>query len=157
MESTAERYIAFKVSGYLLALPVDAVLKVIACPPELRSNLQQVGLAQMGSRTLTVLNLHSLFSDRPTSGGQFLLIAKSDRGDLCGITTDDPPNMIEIDSEDLRDTTHFRLPERWKPWFNGVATLSGNNTSTTILMFDLDRAIQAETASFSPQLALAAS
>jgi chemotaxis signal transduction protein len=155
---TQEKYITFKVSTYILALPIDHIFRVITCPPELSQNLRQAQLAQMGECTVMILNLYSWL--KPQSNhhqqhndflGRFLIIAQRNMGEFYGILVDTPPNL-----EKIPDSTIQSVPESFyqiglPTWVSQIAILNSQDKHKTILMLDIHQAFAGGRASTASQ------
>ncbi len=91
-------------------MPVDRILKVITCPDNLGLMLRDAWLAKMGQRMIMILNLNKSFEQKneeeiakDDNFGKFLLIVRGDRGEVCGIAIDEPPNLEEIPDATIQD------------------------------------------------------
>lgn len=142
-----EKYITFKVSTYILALPIDSVFKVVTCPLELSQMLRATKLAQMGQRTVMLFNLYSSLErngDRNQQehdhSGRFLIIAQGSVGELYGIQVDAPPNMLSISETSIQPIPpsfhHIGLPT----WVSRIAIVNQKGEPITILMLDINQA-----------------
>ncbi|GAA6620505.1 chemotaxis protein CheW [Scytonema sp. NUACC26] len=142
---TEGKYITFKISTYLLALPIDSVFKVIACPPDLSHTLREAKLAQLGQSTVMILKLHQsldpLYSQQQDSNqiGRFLIIMQGKEGELYGILVGTPPNLMTIPETCIQQVPqsfhHTGLPT----WVSQIAILNHKDERTTILMLDIQR------------------
>ncbi|OUL36275.1 chemotaxis protein CheW [Nostoc sp. 106C] len=107
-ESDSLRVVVFAIADYLFALPVGAVLKVIACPPISSTVESGIGMVDLGAQSITIVDLrqklipeiqsqqtHQVLSAVDTSG-RFLLLTQTRTGELCGIPVDKPPALIDI-------------------------------------------------------------
>ena len=57
------KFITFEVANYWFALPMEAVLKIVNCPPPSQGGTVGIGLVQLGSHTVRLLNLHQEFGN----------------------------------------------------------------------------------------------
>ncbi|MBD2451525.1 chemotaxis protein CheW [Nostoc sp. FACHB-152] len=126
-ESDSLRVVVFAIADYLFALPVGAVLKVIACPPISSTVESGIGMVDLGAQTITIVDLRQklipqvqtqqtqqVLSAVETSG-RFLLLTQTRTGELCGIPVDKPPALIDIPLSTVRPV----------PWsYRQVADLS---------------------------------
>ncbi|MEH2289255.1 chemotaxis protein CheW [Nostoc sp.] len=126
-ERDSLRVVVFAIADYLFALPVGAVLKVIACPPISSTVEGGIGMVDLGTQTIAIVDLrqklipqveaqqaHQVFSGDETSG-RFLLLTQTRTGDICGIPVDKPPALIDIPLSAVRPV----------PWsYRQVAKLS---------------------------------
>ncbi|BAZ47750.1 putative CheW protein [Nostoc sp. NIES-4103] len=142
-----EKYITFKVSTYILALPIDSVFKVVTCPYDLSKMLRSTKLAQMGQRTVMLFNPYSCLErnhDRNQQEndhlGRFLIIAQGSVGELYGIQVDAPPNMLSISESSIQPIPqsfhHIGLPT----WVSRIAIVNQKEQPITILMLDINQA-----------------
>ncbi|MBN4002804.1 chemotaxis protein CheW [Nostoc sp. LPT] len=127
-ERDSLRVLVFAIADYLFALPVGAVLKVMACPPISSSTVESgIGMVDLGTQTITIVDLrqkfipqvqaqqaHQVLSAVDTSG-RFLLLTQTRTGEICGIPVDKPPALIDIPLSAVRPV----------PWsYRQVAELS---------------------------------
>lgn len=146
ISQTKKRFVVLKARDYLLAVSLETVIKVITCPTHLRKTLYESGLAQIGQRTLAILNPYqalNLDRGRDESFGKFLLIVKNDRDDLYGIPLGEPPNIIDIETDQIQAATELHFPSQWLSWIDKVAVLPDADASVVILIFDINRALPA--------------
>lgn len=143
-ETNVDKFIVFKITDYLLALPISDVLKVVNCPSGASRGLRTMGVVQLGQHMIKVLDLH----EQSSTGGlpeslrnqSFLLITRDRQGELCGILVDEPPNLLELPLEMMRS-----LPASTRhshPLFEMVshaAVVSQDEVTTTIFLLDLKR------------------
>jgi chemotaxis signal transduction protein len=140
-----EKYITFKICDYLLALPVNSVFKVTICPPQFSQTLQNSKLAQMGQRTVMLINLYSYLctnynQHQPSDNlGRFLIVAQGSNGEFYGILADTPPSMLSIcntSTQPVPQTFHsIGLPT----WVSKIAIVEQKGEPTTILMLDINK------------------
>jgi chemotaxis signal transduction protein len=102
------RVVVFAIADYLFALPVGAVLKVIACPPISSTVESGIGMVDLGTQTIAIVDLRQKFipqlpaqqAHEVPSGvdtlGRFLLLTQTRTGEICGIPADKPPALIDI-------------------------------------------------------------
>ncbi|HEY9710181.1 MAG TPA: hypothetical protein V6D48_18380, partial [Oculatellaceae cyanobacterium] len=57
-DSNVGKFIVFKIADYLLALPLNDVLKVVNCPSVASKGLKTMGVVQLGQHMIKVLDLH---------------------------------------------------------------------------------------------------
>jgi len=112
-ECDSLRVIVFAIADYLFALPVGAVLKIISCPPISSTVESGIGIADLGSQTITILDLRQKLVSQPQARQvdevspvptfqRFLLLTQTRTGELCGIPVDKPPSLIDIPLETVR-------------------------------------------------------
>ncbi|MBD2775891.1 chemotaxis protein CheW [Iningainema tapete] len=143
---TEGKYITFKISNYILALPIDNIFKVITCPPDLSKILKHTKLAQMGKRTVMLLNLrasldpHLNHQQDNDCFGRFLIITQGSQEELYGILVDAPPNLLKISETSIQSVPesfhHIGLPS----WVSQIAILNHKDQPSTILMLDINQA-----------------
>jgi chemotaxis signal transduction protein len=143
-----EKYIIFKVYTYTLALPIDSVFKVVTCPIQLSQTLRQAKLAQMGQRTVMLVNLHSHLipnyshhQQENDSSGRFLIIAQGTAGELYGIQVDAPPNILSIAETSIEKVPHSFHNIGLPTWVSRIAILKHKSEPNTILMLDINQSI----------------
>ncbi|KAF3887936.1 MULTISPECIES: chemotaxis protein CheW [Nostocales] len=142
---TEEKYITFKISTYLLALPIDSVFKVVACPPDLSQTLQEAKLAQLGQFTVMLLKLHQsldpMHSQQQDSSqiGRFLIITQGKEGELYGILVGTPPNLMTIPEACIQQVPQSFLHTGFPAWVSQIAILNHKDERTTILMLDIQQ------------------
>ncbi|MDZ8240494.1 MAG: chemotaxis protein CheW [Nostoc sp. ChiQUE01a] len=108
------RVVVFAIADYLFALPVGAVLKVIPCPPISSTVESGIGMVDLGTQTIAIVDLRQKFisqvqaqqGDQVLSSvdasGRFLLLTQTRTGEICGIPVDKPPALIDIPLEVVR-------------------------------------------------------
>lgn len=137
MNNELNKYIVFKICGCLMALPMDNVLKVINTPPTKRG-WNAMGLIQIRNYTIRIIDLHQqlMAEEGSTLANEqsFLVITRPLSEELCGIVVDEPPNLMELDSNMIH-----RLPQsnRQLPMVSHAAIIPEGETITTIFMLDL--------------------
>ncbi|WP_051470127.1 chemotaxis protein CheW [Fischerella sp. PCC 9605] len=144
-ESKLEKFIAFTVADYRLALPIKAVLKVVTCPPKTDRKLSKMGLIQVSRYMIRVLDLHQhlgLEDLRQLPDQPFLVITPNSQGELCGIPVCEPPDLIELPLETIR-----QLPQSYRQ--SGVLeiashaiAISQQEITTTIFLLDMPQVLK---------------
>ncbi len=139
-----DKYITFKVFTYTLALPIDSIFKVVACPPHLSQSLREAKLAQMGQQTVMLVNLHSNLDSKYNyhqqendNSGRFLIIAQGNTGELYGIQADAPPNMLSIDQTNIQPVPESFHNLGLPSWVSQIAILEHKGEPTTVLMLNI--------------------
>lgn len=103
--------IAFQVSTYWFALPIEAILKIIPCPPMDSPIKDCLGLVEWEKQTITVIDLSQKISaERETnnsleskkSSNSFLILTQTQSAELCGFLTTQEPTLIEIPLVNIR-------------------------------------------------------
>ncbi len=140
-----EKYITFKIYNYLLALPVNSVFKVTTCPPDLSKTLQYSKLAQMGQRTVMLINLYSYFDPNYSHNqlydylGRFLIIAQGRNAEFYGILADTPPSMLSITEASIQPVPQSFHSIGLPAWVSQIAIVDQKGEPTTILMLDINQ------------------
>jgi purine-binding chemotaxis protein CheW len=126
---------------YLLALPIEEVLKVVNCSPVASSSIRTMGVVQMGRHMIRVLDLHQRFnistlSELPANQ-LFLVIIRGAGEELCGIPVDEPPNLVELPLEIMRKLPKSELQSNpLLELVSHAAVLSHETVTTTIFLLD---------------------
>jgi chemotaxis signal transduction protein len=93
-------------ANYLLAFPVEAVFKIISCPPISKTVEKGIGVADWQEQTVTVVDLHHKFfpGDRhPESFSyRFLILLQTRSKELCGIPVAQSPTLIDLPAATIR-------------------------------------------------------
>jgi chemotaxis signal transduction protein len=81
----------------LFALPVEAVTKIIPCPPLKTKIKQGIGAIELDSQMLTIVDLgHKFNPESSIESSEFLILFQIDNGELCGIPVPKSPMIIDI-------------------------------------------------------------
>ncbi len=164
--TTAEptlRTIAFTIAGYRFALPIAAVLQVGACPSQLGIADRTLGLVIYEDRTILLLNLRAKLAQLELPGvvgsaaaaldnraalaatpQPYLILTRTQRGELCGVLVDELPAMLELPRRDIQPIpksyrqSHLaglaRFVALWQP--------QSQAEKTAIYLLDVDQAIE---------------
>ena len=101
-------------ADYLFAFPVESVLKAIICPPINWVADSGIGITNLGSQNLTVVDLRQQFflanpekpeernSDQIANAHRFLILLKTRTEELCGIPVAHPPTLTDIPLSKIR-------------------------------------------------------
>jgi purine-binding chemotaxis protein CheW len=141
-ESQIGKFIVFKIAGYLLALPISDVLKVVNFSPANSKKLTTMGLVQIGKYMIKVLDLHQQLSldtlhhwvDNPS----FMVVTHDSQGELYGISVDEPPDIVELPLLTIRSLP--KSTSHSKPiieMVSHVAVLPEKEDIKTIFLLDL--------------------
>ena len=99
---------------YLFALPVEAVLKAITCPPINWVVDSGIGITDLGSQNVTVVDLRQQFLfanpekqeegnyEQVADSHRFLILLKTRTEELCGISVANPPTLTDIPLSAIR-------------------------------------------------------
>lgn len=141
-ELQAEKFIVFKIIDYLLALPVKEVVKVVTCSGQNDRGLKKMGLVQLGRHTIRVLDLsEKLSSDNGTqlaTNQPFLVVSCTTKGELWGIPVEEPPNLVEINPENLRTVPQSERQSVLLDLVKNVAILPHEAAGKTIFLLDVE-------------------
>ncbi|NJR37926.1 MAG: hypothetical protein HC781_02620 [Leptolyngbyaceae cyanobacterium CSU_1_4] len=138
------RVITFTIANQTLALPMNAIVKVVSCPPQMISSTESIELFHFGQRVITVLNLHKHFAQSlEVASGKFLVITQLKQKELYAFLVDTPPDLIDLPSSTIR-----QLPESYRQGHvlsiaSCVAVLPQTEGTTPIFIIEIERAIQA--------------
>ncbi len=134
------KLIVFKIGSLNLALRIESVYKVIDRTPVYSSGLNHVGVAHMGEREVTVvdLNWHFFRVSSISESGGYLAIVQNKTGEFYGIPVANTPVLIEV------PLSMFRvLPEAYRradtlEVASHVAVIPQQGTPLTIFLLDVD-------------------
>ena len=164
-ESNAAKFIVFKIADYLLALPIGDVLKVVKCSSVASRGLRTMGLVEIGRHTIRVLDLHLHLSvetrnfaslqigDLPQGNANqpFLVITRDQEGELCGISVDEPPDLLELPHQMMRSLPKSdRHGKGVLEMVSHAAVVSQKDVTTTIFLLDLNRVLNTAINDFHP-------
>lgn len=142
-ESKVGKFIVFQVGNYLLALPINEVLKVIDCSSMTNKELRTMGVVRLGHHTIRVLDLHQQLSasDFPqlADNQPFLVVTRDSQGELCGIPVQEPPNLVELPLEVMQSLPKSERQSGVLNLVSHAAVVSQNEATTTIFLVDLKR------------------
>lgn len=140
-ESTTGKFIVFKSGDYFLALPINEVLKVVNYAAVENRELRTMGVVQLGKHTIKLLDWHrsQLSSGDLADSQPFLVITRGVHGELCGIPVNEPPNLMELPLELMRNLPTSNSQSGVLEWVSHAAVLSQDGVTTTIFLLDLKR------------------
>lgn len=145
------KFLTFKVADYWFALPMRAIQKIVNCPPPDNGGIVSLGMVQLGSHTVQLLDLQSVFGLDATSTtpGQtpFLLVLRSIENKLWGIALESPPDLLELPLSSFQPVSADRRFVPKKQWISHIAILSEQKIDRTLLFLDLNSVFQRETIS----------
>ena len=100
--------VVFSIDEYTFALPMEAVAKIIPCPPLDSSRENGIGLVEWEGKIITIVDLQQkLASDLAplnrdnNSKHPFLILTPTKTQELCGFITEQPPTLIDITLDDI--------------------------------------------------------
>jgi chemotaxis signal transduction protein len=135
------RVITFTIANQVLALPMNAIVKVVSCPPQMRNSTNRVELFHFGQHTITVLNLHHHFAQPlAAASGKFLVITQL-KQELYAFLVDTPPDLIDLPSSAIR-----QLPESYRQGhplsIASCVAILPETEGTAIFIIEIEQAIQ---------------
>ncbi|KAM3093341.1 chemotaxis protein CheW [Phormidesmis sp. 146-12] len=142
--SESVKVVVFTIAGYRLGLPMDAILRVVNCPLELRDSSTAVELVHLKHQAITVLNLYSHLALKQINphpnAGQFLVVTKVLQ-EVCAIRVDSPPDLMELLPSTIR-----KLPEPYRQGHplniaSRVAILPQGKATVAIFLLDMRRVL----------------
>jgi chemotaxis signal transduction protein len=91
-------------SQYLFAFPVEAVEKAIVYPPDRAKLRDGIGMMNIGSKTVTIVDLRQKFTniDSEHDSSKFLILFHTQSGELCGMPVKDAPEFLDIEPTMIR-------------------------------------------------------
>lgn len=137
------KLLLFSLGNLNLALPIDAVKKVINYTPIHGSGLSSFGIANIDNQELTVIDLHKkLFkvSQTQISGEKgYLILVINSLGEYFGIWVQETPTLQDIPLSQLRV-----LPESYRRSdtlyiASHVMVIPQKNNPKTVFLLDIDR------------------
>ncbi|MCG8361913.1 MAG: chemotaxis protein CheW [Pseudanabaenales cyanobacterium] len=135
------KFITFKVVDYWFALPMAAVLKIVNCPPQDKGGVVTLGIVQLGSHTIQLLDLHGVLGldadATPPDQAPFLLVLRSTQKKLWGIALDTPPDLSELPLNTFQAVSIDNRFVLKKQWISHIATVSEQEINRTLLLLNL--------------------
>jgi chemotaxis signal transduction protein len=92
-------------SKYLFAMPVEAVEKAIVYPKQRTTLKDGIGMIDFDDRNLTIVDLRQKFAtiDYERDSSKFLVLFRTQAGELCGLPVKDAPVLIDISPDTIRE------------------------------------------------------
>jgi chemotaxis signal transduction protein len=88
---------------YIFALPLEAVNKIIICPPLTSRITKGIGTIELDSQMLTIVDLSYKFNlECLPEFYRFLILFKLDNGESCGIPVSQSPLTLDIPFDTVR-------------------------------------------------------
>jgi chemotaxis protein histidine kinase CheA len=136
------RVITFTIANHQLALPMNAIAKVVNCPPQIAKSASNIELFHFGNHSITVLNLHNHFKQPTTTEGKFLVVTKQKKQELYALLVDTPPDLMDVSISAIR-----QLPESYRQRHSMsiascVVVLPQVEDVTSIFVIDMEKAIR---------------
>jgi purine-binding chemotaxis protein CheW len=139
------KLLLFKIGKLNVALPIDSVQKVISNPSVYGSGINPFGVAHLGDREITVLDLHRRFFKQSqfvdASCRCYLILAKNSAGESFGILVGETPTLIDVPLSQIRT-----LPESYRradtlEVASHVTIVPQPDASLTVFVLDVDQLI----------------
>jgi chemotaxis signal transduction protein len=138
------RVITFTIANQVLALPMNAIVKVVSCPPQMKNSTNTVELFHFGQHTITVLNLHKHFAQpSAVARGNFLVITQLEQKELYAFLIDTPPDLIDLPTSTIRQIPEAYRQNHAMSIASCVAVLPEAEASTAIFIIDTKQTIRA--------------
>jgi len=93
------KIVVFEMGNLKLALRIESVYKVLNHIPVYGSGVNGVGIANVGDRSVTVVELHRRFF---AAKGSYLIIVQNSKGELYGIPVTAVPALREVPLSSIR-------------------------------------------------------
>lgn len=147
------KVIMFEMGDIKLALPIQSVAKVMPQTTVYGSGLHGVGIAHLGDREVTVVDLHKrLFQSSSiddAAKNNYLMIVRNRHDELYGIPVAVVPTLMEIALSCIRV-----LPESYRNadifgFATHVAVIPAMETPMSIFLLDVDQLLVVPCADFS--------
>ena len=136
------KLLIFNIGSLNLALPVEFVVKVVNYTNIYSSGLNHLGMAHVGDREITIIDLHRrLFqtSQIPQSGEKaYFIVARNNRGEEFGILVTKTPSLIDVPSSQIRALPRSYRGADTLEIASHVAVIPEEDTSVTIFILDTD-------------------
>ncbi|MFE1745807.1 chemotaxis protein CheW [Coleofasciculus sp. H7-2] len=138
----AIKVLVFSIGSLNLGLRIESIYKVLNSTQIYGSGLNGVGIAHVGDREVTVLDLQQrLFPSNPTHEnlqGAYLIVIQNTESELYGISVETVPALIDVPLSTIRV-----LPESFRHAntlgiASHVAVISQPETSLTLFLLDID-------------------
>jgi chemotaxis signal transduction protein len=154
-ESQPRKFVTFTIAEYRLALPLERIVRVINYPVRISPEMSKLGLLQIGSHTIRLVNFSQDTPLRENLPGNlpgnlpenlqlsktppFLVIARDSQGAICGIPVDQPPDLIEIPTERMQLLPQSNRHPAAIQAASHIAVISQDKDTTPIfLLRDID-------------------
>ncbi len=154
---TTFKVIILPIANYLFAVPMNTVLQVRRCPPELRHSPVDAELIHLENRPVLVLNLQARLASSPpspqltgttsknkvTTSDPFLVLTQSRAGELCGLRVDRLPDMLDIPANTVQTLPEAYRQNNLQGLAKYVAILPREDKRLVVYLLDLDQVLQA--------------
>lgn len=146
MENTTpeiEKFITFEVANYWFVLPMAAILKIVNCPPPSQGGTVGIGLVQLGSHTIRLLNLYrEVGKSAAVDHAPFLVVIRNPQKELWGITLDEPPDLVELPLSIFKPVSLETPFDHKTNWISHMALVSDQECDRTLLLLDVHAVFQ---------------
>jgi len=136
------KVLVFSIGSVNLGLRIESVYKVLNSTQVFGSGLNWVGVAHIGDREVTVLDLQRrLFPSHRSNGnleGGYLIVIQNTEGELSGIPVETVPALMDVPLSTIRV-----LPESFRHAdtlgiASHVAVIPQAETTMTLFLLDID-------------------
>lgn len=136
------KVLVFNINNLNLGVRIETVYKVLNATQIYRRGNNWVGIAHIGDREVTVLDLHQrLFAEDKTNenpADRYLIVIQNKQNELYGIPVETVPALIDLPVSAIRV-----LPESFRQAdslgiASHVAVLTEADNSITLFMLDID-------------------
>ena len=129
------RLVVFEMGKLKLALRIDAVYKVLNQTPIYGSGFNDVGIAYVGDREITVVELHRrFFADK----GKYLIVVQNSESELYGIPIVAVPVLMEIPLSTIQVLSeNYRHADVLGEVATHVCHLAQKDATLTIFLLDV--------------------
>jgi purine-binding chemotaxis protein CheW len=139
------KLLTFSIGKLNIALHIDCATKIINSTAIYGSGLNHLGLAHIGDKEITVVDLHKrlfrtpLPRDSETQG--YLILAKNSQGEDFGILTNETPTLVDVPLADIR-----LLPDSYRHAdtlviASHVAVIPQPQGQITVFLLDVDQIV----------------
>ncbi|ESA32712.1 chemotaxis signal transduction protein [Leptolyngbya sp. Heron Island J] len=142
---TAEtgKFIIFDVADYWFLLPVTAILRIVNCPPATQGGTVGIGLVQLGSHTIRLVNLYQEVGHVSAPDyAPFLVVVRNPQKELWGIALEQPPDLIELPLTIFKPVALETPFDHKTNWISHMAIVSEKESDRTLLLLDVHAVFQ---------------
>lgn len=146
-DATFLKVVVFSIGNLKLALRIETAYKVLNQTPVYGIGSSGVGIANVGDRDVTVVDLHQqLFRSSNIDEGVnkgYLLIIQNKKGELYGIPVAGVPAVMEIPLTDIRVLPHSYRHADVFGFATHVCHIPQAEVPLTIFLLDVDQMLLA--------------
>lgn len=135
------KLVAFEVGKLNLAVRIDQVQKVVNLPTVYGSGLNPIGLARVGDREITVVDLaRRLFHADANRSGQYgyLVLVQQRTGEIFGIPSVETPLLLEVPANLIRTLPPSYRRADTLEIASHIAIIPGAEASRTLFLLDVE-------------------